>query len=86
MQFSWTLFTIVLLLGVLQIAVGMVVGKCLLPGKPRGEPRKRAHLQRIRQFARHLFDLVNNMADDVGLDENQSEDHENYDITIELTH
>ena len=71
MQFSWTLFTIVLLLGVLQIAVGMVVGKCSLPGKRRGESRARAHLQHVRQSARHLFDVANNMVDDV--DQHQSE-------------
>ena len=65
MEFSFPIFFVVLVLGILQLAVGVFFGKCLPVREsnlPRGEQR---NVRRIRSFAARLYRLVNSVADDV---------------------
>lgn len=71
MTFSWTIFVIVLLLGVLQLAVGIVFGRCLPIGRPKPARSQGSNVGRLRHFAGRLFELVNNVADDVDEHQNQ---------------
>ncbi len=73
MEFSWPVFAVMLLLGALQLAVGVVLGRCLpvrspnAPsdcGKPVAEPE--LDPRRLRFFASRLMSLVGGMSGEVG--------------------
>ena len=64
MEFSLPIFFIVLGLGVLQLAVGVVFGRCLPLGKGGSGPERR-HARKLRDFAVRLYRLVGSVADDV---------------------
>jgi len=66
MHFSWTILVVVMLLGVAQLAAGVVVGLVLSGRKSKSTPADEHHAGRLRYFARRLFDLVKNMSDDLG--------------------
>ncbi len=61
MEFSFPIFFLVLALGVLQLAVGVVFGRCL-PVRPGGG---RKDARRLSRFASRLHGLVSTVADDV---------------------
>lgn len=65
MAFSWPIFIVVLLLGILQVAMGVIIGRTLplSPSKRSQTVERRAgHLV---QLASRLFRLVNSVAADV---------------------
>jgi diguanylate cyclase len=65
MEFSVPIFVVILLLGVVQLAAGVVLGRCL-PLRRSGEtPAPPGDQRRLRHFARRLFELVTSVADDV---------------------
>jgi diguanylate cyclase len=66
MQFSVPIFLVVLVLGVVQLAVGVVFGR-LLPIRSPGKPnRQQPDPSALRVFGYRLFELVRHVADDVG--------------------
>ena len=65
MDFSWPIFAVVLLLGILQVAVGVIIGRALPLGERKREravQRRAGHLVKI---ASRLFRLVGSVAEDV---------------------
>jgi len=71
MEFSLPIFLIALGLGVLQLAVGLVLGRCLpLRAAPTPPPDNAARLQ---ELAERLHQLVTRVARDVGEHETQIE-------------
>src|SRR5574340_1505281 len=71
MQFSWPVFAVVLGLGIVQVAVGVILGRCL-PNRgaaPAGGVRLQSG--KLRLFARRLDELVSSVADDVGQHQTQ---------------
>lgn len=65
MGFSLPIFFVVLVLGILQLAVGVVFGRCLPVRKPNAR-HNRKNARRLRDFAARLYRLVTRVADDVG--------------------
>ncbi|NQU23549.1 MAG: GGDEF domain-containing protein [Candidatus Nealsonbacteria bacterium] len=70
MQFSWTIFTVVLLLGMLQLVAGVVFGRYLPLGRKKAEqPRRDVALEsrpgRLRLFFRRSFELLTRVSQDV---------------------
>ena len=61
MEFSVPIFFIVLSLGIVQLAVGVIFGRCL-PLRRTGSPRD---AKKLRCFASRLYGLVSSVADDV---------------------
>jgi len=66
MEFSWPIFFIVLLLGILQLAMGVVFGRCLPICKPKSSGPNPQDARRLRHFADRLRKLVNSVTEDVG--------------------
>ena len=66
MQFSMPIFALVLVLGILQLAVGVVFGRMLAQGKPRSDGRERREAGRLQYLAGRVVDLTTSVADDVG--------------------
>jgi len=66
MEFSWLIFFVVLALGIVQLAVGVVFGRCLPIGRAKAAGTSRGDARRLRRFAVRLRSLVNNVAEDVG--------------------
>lgn len=73
MDFSWPVFAVMLLLGAVQLAVGIVLGRCLpvrypsVPSdgaKPAVEPELDPH--RLRFFASRLLGFVGGMSGEIG--------------------
>jgi len=65
MQFSWTVFLVVLGLGVVQLAAGVVVGRCVPIRRAKSVRDTEDRVGKLRQFARRLYELVNRMTEDV---------------------
>ncbi len=65
MHFSTTIFVIVLGLGVIQIAVGVVFGRCLPIRQPAVSSRPAPDAGALQHFGRRLFELVNRVSGDV---------------------
>ncbi len=70
MQFSWTIFAVVLLLGIVQLAAGVVLGRCLSRGqgervKTRHDVAIESRPDRVRQFVCRMFDLRSRVARDI---------------------
>lgn len=65
MAFSWPVFLVGLLLGILQLAVGVIIGRAIsIDG--RGGGSSTADHQRLRLFTVRLRQLVSSVADEVG--------------------
>jgi len=63
MQFSWTIFTVVLLLGILQLAAGMIFRRRLLPGRKKSARTRRdvtpeSQPGRLRKFLCRMFERL----------------------------
>lgn len=79
MEFSWSIFVVLLLLlGAVQLAVGVVLGRCLPWGnrnlglpRSKGEAPTRIDPQRLHFFASRLCNLVADVSGDVGDHRNQ---------------
>ncbi len=71
MKFSWPTFLFVLVLGIIQLAVGVVFGRSLLLDRSKSSRPQRRSAKRLRRFAGRLFELVTSVAKDV--DQCQSE-------------
>ena len=69
MQFSWTILVIVLLLGVLQLAVGVVLGRCLPTGSSKstlpedGDDLPDSELPEAAELAAICDDLKHRLAE-----------------------
>ena len=64
MQFSWTVLVIVLLLGVLQLAVGVVLGRCLATGSSKSTPPENLDgLPEVAELAAICEDLKQRLAE-----------------------
>jgi len=66
MQFSVPIFLIVLFLGVVQLAVGVVFGRLLPIRSADNSKGQQPDASALRSFGRRLFELVHRAADDVG--------------------
>ena len=68
MAFSFPVFIVVLLMGIVQLAVGVVFGRYLPPirSRRRSQAEGDAEHGKLHDFARRLFDLGASMAEDVG--------------------
>jgi len=71
MQFTWQILTVLLLLGVLQLAVGVALGRWLpvRGARQRGpvqHQRQRRDMRRMRYFSDRLGRLMENVAGEVG--------------------
>ncbi len=73
MKFSWPTFVFVLVLGVVQLAVGVVFGRSLVLGRSRSSQPQRRSAKRLRRFAGRLFELVTSVAEDVDQCQSQIE-------------
>jgi len=65
MEFSWPIFLVVLLLGILQVAMGVIIGRALplkRRDRQRAVQRRAGHLV---ELAGRLFRVVNSVAEDV---------------------
>lgn len=71
MGWSLSLLGVVLLLGILQLAVGVVLGRCLPLREPKSSRLEPRDVEALRYFARRLFDLATSVANDV--DRHQTE-------------
>ncbi len=67
MQFSWPVFVIGLLLGVLQLAMGVIIGRALPLSERRESHAVRKRAGHLAQLAGRLFRLVHAVAEDVDL-------------------
>jgi len=65
MEFSVPIFLFVLVLGIVQLAVGVVFGRCLPVKRDRAEAESRAELGHFRQIARRIYQLVASLSEDV---------------------
>ena len=74
MKFSWTIFLFALVLGIVQLAVGMVFGRSLLLGGSKSDRTQRRSAKRLQRFAGRLFDVVTSVADDVDQCQSQIEE------------
>ncbi len=78
MDFSWPVFAVMLLLGAVQLAVGIVLGRCL-PNRPTRAPctlplrgrEPEFDAQRLRFFAGRLLKLVAGMSGEVDTHRNE---------------
>ncbi len=66
MQFSWPIFLLILGLGVLQLAVGVVFGRALPLTRRKSGDGYPMDSGRLRKFANRLAGLLAAVADDVG--------------------
>ena len=66
MQFSWPIFLLIMGLGILQLAVGVIFGRALPLTKDNSEESYPLDSGRLRKFANRLSGLVASVADDVG--------------------
>ncbi len=66
MEFSVPIFIIVLVLGILQLAVGVAVGQWLSTRRSKPPPGDRGRAQKLRRFAGRLHQLVVSVASEVG--------------------
>ncbi len=66
MQFSWPIFLLIMGLGILQLAVGVIFGRALPLTKDKSEESYPLDSGRLRKFANRLSGLVASVADDVG--------------------
>lgn len=73
MKFSWPTFLFVLVLGVVQLAVGVVFGRSLVLGRSGSSRPERRSAKRLRRFAGRLFELVTSVAEDVDQCQSQIE-------------
>lgn len=71
MQFSWPIFVVGLLLGVLQLAVGVIIGRALPLSPSRADRTLKQRAGHLAHLARGLFGLVHSVAEDV--DQHQSQ-------------
>jgi len=65
MQFSWPIFMLILGLGILQLAVGVVFGRALPLNRPKPEGPAPVDAGRLRKLANRLSGLLTAVADDV---------------------
>ena len=65
MDFSWPIFAVVLLLGILQVAMGVVIGRALPLGQRRADRTVERRAGHLVQLASRLFRLVGSVAEDV---------------------
>lgn len=73
MKFSWPTFVFVLVLGIVQLAVGVVFGRSLVLGRSNSSRPQRRSAKRLRRFAGRLFELVTSVAEDVDQCQSQIE-------------
>ena len=67
MEFSWPIFLVGIILGIVQLAVGVLVGRALPLRRGRSKPPGRdANIEGVRKLAARVHRLVVNVADDVG--------------------
>ena len=65
MQFSTTVFVVVMVLGVTQLALWVIVGLCLGTRGLKSTPEESANVRRLRDFAEQLGRLVSGVVQDV---------------------
>ena len=65
MQFSWPIFMLIMGLGILQLAVGVVFGRALPAVRSRSDGQHPMDSGRLRKFADRLSGLLTSVADDV---------------------
>ncbi len=66
MEFSWPVFIIGLLLGVLQLAMGVIIGRALPLTERQARRTVQKRASQLSQLAGRLFNVVHSVADDVG--------------------
>jgi diguanylate cyclase len=74
MEFSWPIFLVFVVVGVVQLAVGVAFGRLLVFGGSRAGRPQRQGAKRLRRFAGRLFQLVTSVAEDVDQCQNQIEE------------